>query len=315
MSRTRALPSLPTLLLLFMFCLLPSCGFVGRALHRNLAAPHDPIALEHKIHDPVRPDARLAALWIGHATVLVQMDDAFVLTDPVFTRTVGEISPRRVEPGLAPENLPPLAAVVISHMHFDHLSYDSLDLIEHKTKIVLVPPEVRSILPRYAFESRELERWESYDAGGVRITAVPVRHVGGRWGIDQAWHPRSFTGYVFEYHGLSVYFGGDTAFDPADFRATRARFPDLSLALLPICPTAPRDFMRHTHMDSKQALDAFSLLGAARMVPIHFDTFINSDDQPGDCPRLLREHMRERGMAEERVAILQIGEQRVLISK
>jgi L-ascorbate metabolism protein UlaG (beta-lactamase superfamily) len=200
-------------------------------------------------------------------------------------------------------------------MHFDHLSYDSLTMIEDKTPVVLLPPGVKASLPRYAFESRELDRWESYEAGGLRVTAVPVRHVGGRWGIDQAWNTRAFTGYVLQHHGLSVYFGGDTAFDRELFEATRARFPELSLALLPICPTEPRDFMRHTHMDSKEALEAFSVLGARQMVPVHFDTFINSDDRPGDCPRLLRDAMRERGLEDDQVAILAIGEQRVLIAR
>jgi len=64
-----------------------------------------------------------------------------------------------------------------------------------------------------------------------------------------------------------------------------------------------------------QALDAFSLLGAERMVPIHFDTFINSDDAPGECPRLLRSTALERKIREGRVAILEIGEQRVFIEK
>jgi len=293
---------------------LSGCAFIARALRRNLDAPAEPATLEHKIRDARRPDARLSVLWIGHATALVQMDDAFILTDPVFTRSVGELSPRLVEPGLDPGDLPALAAVVVSHMHFDHLSYESLDMIGSKTPILLLPPGAKSSVPRYGFEIRELDRWESYD-GAVRVTAVPVRHVGGRWGIDQAWNTRAFTGYVFEHHGLSVYFAGDTAFDPPDFAATRARFPDLDLALLPICPTAPRDFMRRTHMDTIEALDAFALLGARRMVPVHFDTFINSDDAPGDCPRLLRQHMIERGLGDDRVAILSIGEQRVLVPK
>ena len=295
--------------------LLAGCGFIGRALQRNLSAPSEPARVANKIHDPRRADARLSVLWIGHATALVQIDDIFVLTDPVFTRLVGQLSPRLVEPGLDPADLPPLAAVVISHMHFDHLSYDSLAMIEDKTPIVLLPPGAKASVPRYAFDSRELDRWESYDAGGLRVTAVPVRHVGGRWGIDQAWNQRAFTGYVFEYHGLSVYFGGDTAFDRARFEATRARFPHLSLALLPICPTEPRDFMRRTHMDTVEALEAWSVLGAAWMVPVHYDTFINSDDRPGDCPRLLRDHMREQGLGDDQVAILAIGEQRVLIAR
>jgi N-acyl-phosphatidylethanolamine-hydrolysing phospholipase D len=294
---------------------MTGCGFIGRVLQRSLAAPPEPARIENKIRDPRRPDARLSVLWIGHATALVQIDDAFVLTDPVFTRNVGQLSPRLVEPGLDPADLPELAAVVISHMHFDHLSYDSLSMIEDKTPIVLLPPGAKASVPRYAFESRELDRWESYDAGGVRVTAVPVRHVGGRWGIDQAWNRRAFTGYVFQYHGLSVYFGGDTAFDRERFEQTRASFPDLSLALLPICPTAPRDFMRRTHMDTIEALDAFAVLGARRMIPVHYDTFINSDDRPGDCPRLLREQMQKRGLGDDQVAILAIGEQRVLIAK
>jgi N-acyl-phosphatidylethanolamine-hydrolysing phospholipase D len=298
----------------FLFA-MSSCGFIGRTLQRNFDVPSEPAKIAHKIHDPRRADARLAVLWIGHATALVQLDDLFVLTDPVFTRNVGQLSPRLVEPGLDPSDLPPLAAVVVSHMHFDHLSYDSLAMIEDKTPVVLLPPGARASVPRYACESRELERWQSYEAGGLKITAVPVRHVGGRWGIDQAWNTRAFTGYVIAYHGLSVYFGGDTAFDEERFAETRARFPDLSLALLPICPTEPRAFMRRTHMDSREALDAFSVLGARWMVPLHFDTFINSDDRPGDCPRLLREHMRERGLDDAQVSILSIGEQRVLISK
>jgi L-ascorbate metabolism protein UlaG (beta-lactamase superfamily) len=294
---------------------IPGCGFVGRALQRNLSAPPER-TVAHKVHDPRRPEARLAALWVGHATVLLQLDDVYVLTDPLFAHTLAQASPRLVEPGLDAADVPPLAAVVVSHMHFDHLSFGSLDRIEQRTPIVLVPPGVRANMPRYSFEIRELETWASYEAkNGLRVTAVPVQHVGGRYGIDAAFETRAFSGYVFEYHGLSVYFGGDTAFNPADFRATRARFPTLSLALLPICPNAPRDFMQHTHQGPRQALDAFALLGAERMIPIHFDTYLNSDDAPGACPRELRAGAVARGLADSQVAILQIGEQRVLIAK
>jgi N-acyl-phosphatidylethanolamine-hydrolysing phospholipase D len=305
----------PRPLLLSLALCLCSCGFVMRVLSRTNALPDQPAKVAHKLHDPRRADARLAVLWIGHATALVQLDDLFILTDPVFTRSIGGLSPRLVEPGLDPEDLPPLAAVVISHMHLDHLSGDSLAMIEDKTRVMLLPPGVQSSVPRYAFPSRELTRWQAYEAGGLRVTAVPVRHVGGRWGIDLAWHERAFTGYVFEYHGLSVYFGGDTAFDARSFREAHQHFPALDAALLPICPAEPRDYMRHVHMDPAEALDALALLGAKQLVPIHFDTFLNSDDEPGQCGRRLREAMRVRSIGEERVQILSIGEQRVLIAR
>ena len=200
-------------------------------------------------------------------------------------------------------------------MHFDHLSFGSLDLVEARTPVVLVPPGVRANMPHYSFEIRELSRWQSYEKDGLRVSAVPVQHVGGRYGIDAAFETRAFTGYVFEYHGISVYFGGDTAYNPNDFKLTRQRFPSLSLAILPICPNAPRDFMEHTHLNPAQALDAFRLLGAKQMIPIHFDTYINSEDAFGACPAELEHQMHSRGLDDQQVSILGVGEQRVLIAR
>jgi len=301
------------LLTLISLCAVTGCGFAWRAMHRNLTAPPTR-TVANKIKDPRVPGARLAALWVGHATVLIQMDDRYVITDPVFTRTVGGLSPRLVEPGIDPKDLPRLSAAVVSHMHFDHLSFASLEMLEAKTSSLVVPPGVRSILPRFHFETVELQTWETFEREELRVTAVPVRHVGGRWGIDEAWNHQAFTGYVIEHHGLSVYFGGDSAFDAEAFGKTRERFPHIDLAVLPICPNQPRDYMRRTHMDPLEALNAFELLGATRMLAVHFDTFINSDDALGDCPRLLRVKALERHL-DSRVAVLEIGEQRVFVSR
>ncbi|MEO6603665.1 MAG: hypothetical protein ABIQ16_27525, partial [Polyangiaceae bacterium] len=83
-----ALPSVLSLALLGS--LLSGCGFIGRVMARNLSAPAER-PVPHKIQDPRRPEARLAALWVGHATVLVQLDDRYVLTDPVFTHTLAQL--------------------------------------------------------------------------------------------------------------------------------------------------------------------------------------------------------------------------------
>jgi N-acyl-phosphatidylethanolamine-hydrolysing phospholipase D len=291
-----------------------SCSFAARALVRTIDVPSPPPAAPYKLRDARRPDARLVVSWIGHATALVQIDDKYVLTDPVFTSSVGGISRRLVAPGMDAADLPELAAVVVSHMHMDHFSYDSLAMLEDKTSQVLLPLGAKENLPHYAFESRELAHWQSVTLDGVRITAVPVRHVGGRFGLDMAWNAESFTGYVFEYHGLSVYFGGDTAYDGELFQAARAHFATLDLAILPICPISPREYMKLVHMDPLEALDAFEVLGAKFMVPIHFDTFINSGDEPGECPRVLRSEIAKRNIAAERVPILEIGQQQVFVT-
>jgi N-acyl-phosphatidylethanolamine-hydrolysing phospholipase D len=288
-------------------CLLAT-GCAGFVLSTTAPTPD-------RIVDPRRADARIAALWVGHATVLLQMDDQMILTDPLLVDTVGQLTRRLQEPGIDPANLPPLDAVVVSHMHFDHLSYGSLDLVEPRVKRLFVPRGGLVYIPNYAFDVRELGTWESYEtAAGLRVTAVPVKHVGFRYGLDAAWMKTTFTGYVFEYHGLTVYFGGDTAYDAARFRATAARFPRIDVAILPIGPIHPRGLMEATHVDPAEAVQAFVDLGARVMVPIHYGTLVNSFDAPGEVLATLERVVKERGLV-DRVRILPIGGQAVLVPK
>jgi L-ascorbate metabolism protein UlaG (beta-lactamase superfamily) len=270
--------------------------------------------LASRITQPRRDDARIAVLWAGHATVLLQMDDKMILTDPLLGDSVGQLTRRLTEVGIDPVNLPPLDAVVVSHMHFDHLSLGSLDAIEGKTRRLFVPQGGLVYVPNYAFEVRELPVWTSFEEGGLRITAVPVKHVGFRYGIDGAWMKTSFTGYVVQYHGLTVYFSGDTAYDGDRFRATAARFPSIDLALLAIAPIHPRGMMEAVHVDPPQALQAFVDLGARTMVPIHFDTLVNGFDSPGEARQELERVAKERGLA-DRVRVLPIGGQAVIVPR
>jgi L-ascorbate metabolism protein UlaG (beta-lactamase superfamily) len=274
-----------------------------------------PRPVSGRIVHPQRDDARLAVLWVGHATTLVQMDDKFILTDPFFTSSVGLLSVRLQQPGLDPANVPPLDAVVISHMHFDHLSLGSLDLIEPKVKRLYVPRGGTVYVPNYDFAVRELATWASDDVDGLRITAVPVKHVGFRYGVDAQWMTETFTGYVFEYHGLTVYFAGDTAYDGERFRAAADRFPSIDLALMPIAPIHPRDFMSATHVDPPEAIRAFLDLGAKTMVAIHHDTVINSTDAPGEAVASLQHEMQIRGLSAQQVRVLPVGGQAVIVGR
>jgi L-ascorbate metabolism protein UlaG (beta-lactamase superfamily) len=291
---------------LFVICAfaLSACSFASKDIAR--VAPT-------RITQPARTDARLAVLWIGHATVLIQIDDKLILTDPFLVPTVGQFSRRVVDPGIDPANIPQLDAVVISHMHFDHMSLGSLELIEKKTPRLFVPQGGLVYVPNFAFDARELGTWKTFEQDGLRITAVPVNHVGWRYGIDSAWMT-SFTGYLFEYHGIRVYFGGDTAYDNRAFKEAGARFPNIDLALLPIAPIHPRTFMKRVHMDPPEALDAFRELGAKTMIPIHFDTLVNGFDDPGEARNALLAEAKKRGVG-EKVQLLAIGEQRVVIAR
>lgn len=288
--------------------------FVGRASVRAIGALLSSPRAVARTKDPVTKDARLAAVWIGHASVLLQIDDKVVLTDPVFTSSYGQFVKRLVEPGLDPEDLPSVDAVVISQMHVDHLSLGSLDTIESKVRMLLVPSGGTAYLAdSFSFPAYELRTWQAWEKDGLRITAVPVDHVGWRYGADAAWMTESFAGYVIEYHGLSVYFGGDSAYDQKMFVETAQRFPKIDLALLPIAPIEPRSIMRRLHMDPSEAVQAFVDLGAARMVPIHYGTFITSTDEPADALRELSKAQKKVNLGERIIAPLAIGERRVFV--
>jgi N-acyl-phosphatidylethanolamine-hydrolysing phospholipase D len=295
--------------------MLVGCTTFGAISWRNfLIVARTPESLPHRLVAVRRPEARIAALWVGHATVLVQLDDKFVLTDPVFTRFVGGVSPRLVEPGIAVEHLPAIDAVLVSHRHFDHLSKGSLRQIAGKTRAVLVPVGAAADVPEVLPSVSELAWWQMREVDGLRITAVPVMHTGDRLPGDASSHTQAFTGFVIQYRGLTVFFAGDTAFDESTFTNVAARFPAIDLALMPIGPVAPAAEMLAHHMNPAQALRAAEILGAKNILPIHFDTFINSLDADGAVAAQFAAAARgsRRYPAS---SLLRIGEQRVFIAR
>jgi L-ascorbate metabolism protein UlaG (beta-lactamase superfamily) len=275
--------------------------------------PVSPDTVAAKIEHPVFPQVGLSVLWIGHATCLIQIGDKVLLTDPIFTNTAGMISKRRIEPGILPSSIDRLDYILISHIHFDHLSYGSLSLLP-KTATMLLPPSGGEYTPEFGFsEYREMNAWTTFEADGVRITAVPVRHFNGRYGFDIAWlDHKTYTGYVIEYQGKTVFFAGDTGYDPEMFREIGRKFT-IDIALIPIAPVEPRDFMMRVHTDPKEALQIFEDVGAKFMIPIHHRTFVQGlDSSLMFAQDQLKQLVSERHI-EDRMMILGIGEQRIVV--
>jgi N-acyl-phosphatidylethanolamine-hydrolysing phospholipase D len=283
--------------------------FTARAVDQ-LGEPIRPVIL--KVSTPIRPDVGLSILWVGHATVLIQIHDKVIITDPVFTKTVGLLAKRSVEPGIDPASITQLNAILISHLHFDHFSYGSLDMLP-KQATLIVPPGGVEYTPEFGFaNTREARTWETIEEDGLKITPVPVQHFGGRYGVDVLWSAaRPYTGYIIEYKGIVVFFAGDTGYNAEYFREIGRRF-HIDVALLPIAPIEPREFMKRVHTDPAEALQAFEDLGAKIMIPIHHDTFFQGlEPEIGNAKKLMQVLIEERGL-QDRVKLLAVGEQLVL---
>ena len=141
--------------------------------------------------------------------------------------------------------------------------------------------------------------------GAVRVTFVPAQHWSRRGLADT--NETLWGGFVIEGSASTVYHSGDSAYF-AGFRAIRDRFPAIDAALLPIGAYDPGWFMLRQHMDPEQALQAFVDLGARTFVAMHWGTFKLSDEPLDEPPRRLDAERLRRGLPEERVRVLAIGE-------
>ncbi len=236
---------------------------------------------------------------IGHATLLVEMAGHAVLTDPVFSQQIAGLS-RKNPPGRQPGQLPALDAILISHGHYDHLDVPSLDRLPLSVPVIL-PPRAKAFVCRINDRpTSELAAWETWESDGLKITAVPAKHFGGRYLVDSLFRPA--VGYVIEFDGVCVYFAGDTAYSE-HFKKIGKHF-DIDVALLPIGAYSPRWMMRSIHMNPEEALRAMVDLGADIMIPMHYETFDLSLEPMDEPAKRLKEIALEKGLAEKVIFLL-----------
>lgn len=263
---------------------------------------------------PKRVDGgKLRATWVGHATVLLQMDGLNMLTDPVWSERVGPVSfagPTRVHaPAIRFEDLPPIHAVVISHNHYDHLDMPTVMRLERSHRPHFFVGLGNSALLKRAGVTNvtELDWWQRADFAGINIQSVPVRHFSRRGLCDR--DATLWTGYALHGSAGMVYFAGDTGFGP-HFAEVRQRLGPPRLAILPIGAYLPRWFMAPVHISPAEAVRAHRALGATSSMGVHFDTFPLGDEAQHQAPRDLRKALDAAGVGRDRFWVPRFGEGR-----
>ncbi|MCE9519415.1 MAG: MBL fold metallo-hydrolase [Verrucomicrobia bacterium] len=238
--------------------------------------------------------------WLGHAGFLIQIGGQNILVDPNWALWHGPIK-RVSHPSVKPAELPYIDLVLITHAHFDHLHLPSLRSIAAGQPII-VPKGVGSIVKRCAFSNIiELECWQTSHFRNLEITLTPARHWGARMIHDTF---RKFGGFLIRDDQRTVFHCGDSSlFDGFTEIGQRA---DIDIALLPIgAYNAPSG--RPVHLNPEEALDAFEMLGAQRMIPMHYGTFPLGGEPIHEPAERLEQATIVRGL-EEHVLILPEGQ-------
>src|SRR5471030_2591539 len=253
--------------------------------------PRGPLPSMNPLEAWARPPASgLRATWLGHSTVLIEIDGLRVLTDPVWgpraspSRFAG---PKRFQPVPIPlRALPPVDLVLVSHDHYDHLDYPTIRELAGSDVPFVTSLGVGAHLESWGVRAErivELDWWESHQVPntGLTVTAAPSQHFSGR-----SLHDRSATlwsSLVLRSPRHSVFFSGDTGLT-TEYAQIRERLGPFDLVMLEVGAFHPA--WGDIHLGPQNALKALALLGGGPFLPVHWGTFslaMHAWDQPAEA--------------------------------
>jgi len=252
--------------------------------------------------------------WIGHATLLVQMEHVTFITDPTWSNRPSPVpifGPSRfVEPGMAIDDLPPIDFVLISHNHYDHLDLPTLAALAERSAetTFFVPLGNGALLRKKGITNvKELDWGQTATYRSTTIHCLPAQHRSKRSLTDDRkalWSSWAVTGAERRF-----YFSGDTGYF-AGFEEIGKLLGPFDLAAVPIGAYEPRAMMSESHMNPEEAVKAVLDLQAKRAVAMHFGTFDLSDEPLDEPPRRFKLAAKDGALGDENAWVLKVGETR-----
>lgn len=234
----------------------PAGGYAAFA--RQWTQPVDPARLAQRQQAPV-------ITWLGHVSMLLQVAGLNVLIDPTLCDFAGPLgrfgAPRRVPVPMAPEDLPPIDVVLVSHNHYDHLCYGTLRRLRDagQSPRFVVPLGLADWFTQRGMGPVTALNWWEHTAiaPGVRVVFTPSQH----WSRRTPWDTNAslWGGYLLEWARPQTaapwrfLFPGDTGYSE-DFKAIRQRLGPVDFLALPIGAYLPRDFMQPMHVNPEDAV-------------------------------------------------------------
>lgn len=238
-------------------------------------------------------DTGLRATWLGHSTVLLELDGARVLTDPVWAARASPsrfVGPKRFQPvPVGIDALGPVDLVIISHDHYDHLDAHSVRALARRGARFCTSLGVGTHLEAFGVapeQITELDWWERarFIAGDgkteLQVSAAPSQHFSGRGPLDR--NHTLWSSFVIATPNKRVFFSGDTGLTP-EYQSIAERLGPFDLVMLEVGAFHPA--WAHIHLGPENALKALAMLGNAPLLPVHWGTFnlaIHAWDDPAE---------------------------------
>jgi L-ascorbate metabolism protein UlaG (beta-lactamase superfamily) len=235
------------------------------------------------------PETGLRATWLGHSTVLLEIDGVRVLTDPVWGERASPVSfagPRRFAPvPVAVSALPPIDVVIVSHDHYDHLDHPTILELGRLGVPFVTSLGVGAHLESWGIPAEritELDWWQSVKLprAELSITAAPSQHFSGR-GLSGR-NQTLWSSFVVKGPRHTVFFSGDTGLTP-EYEQIRAQLGPFDLVMLEVGAFHPA--WGDIHLGPENALSALALLGGGSFLPVHWGTFnlaMHAWDEPAE---------------------------------
>jgi len=240
-----------------------------------------------------KPQSGMRATWLGHSTVLIEIDGLRVITDPVWgpraspSRVAG---PKRFQPvPVRLSELPPIDLVLVSHDHYDHLDYPTIRELAKGEAPFVTSLGVGAHLEGWGVAHEritELDWWESHRVvardgkAELTVTAAPSQHFSGRGLRDR--NATLWSSLVLRSRRHAVFFSGDTGLT-SEYETIRERLGPFDLVMLEVGAFHPS--WGHIHLGPANALKAHELLGGGAFLPVHWGTFslaMHAWDEPAE---------------------------------
>ncbi len=261
----------------------------------------------------INDDTAFSVTFINHATVLIQLPGVNILTDPIWSDRASPFSwvgPKRVRaPGLRLDQLPPIDVILLSHNHYDHMDIATLKKLQQKFNPLIITGLGNDLyLKKQGLQHvRVLDWWDKINIkSGVPIISVPAQHFSGRGFFDK--NKTLWVGFLIRSPKGWIYFAGDTAMGP-HFSKILDKYGSPYLSLLPVGAYEPRDFMRTSHLNPDDAVQAFKILGSKYAIGLHYETFSGLTDEPwGDVYNKLEIALKKYHITESSFSMMGFGQ-------